>query len=162
MKKGIVFNTGSYFEWHIKIVGAAFILIGIVWISQNVIGGLLLITAGVTTFATNYHFMIDHQRKIYRDGVTILGVNFGSKIRYQSVEYLFVKAQKISRTYNSRIRSTTVAGTEYNGYIRFTEKEKVNLFSAHHKDDVVKKLTQLSNVLKVQIVDYTGEVSDVI
>jgi hypothetical protein len=161
MKKVMSLKTGSYFEWHMKIAGAVFILVGIAWISQNLIGGALLIIAGLSTFLINYHFTIDTKEKVYQDGLTIFGLKLGRKNKYQSVEYLFLKTGKASRTYNSRIQSSIITYLEFNGYIRFSEDKKVHLISAKAKQDAIDKLVPLSNFLNVQIVDYTLEVTDV-
>jgi hypothetical protein len=162
MKKIFAINTGPYFEWHIKLVGGFFVLAGVAWISQNLIGGALIIVAGLATFFTHYHFIIDVEKKLYREGLTIFGLRVGGTNKYQNVEYLFVKPQTVSRNYHSRIQSATIKDTEYNGYVRFSQNEKVHLIAAKTKQDVVDKLGPLSNFLKVQIVDYTREVTDVI
>jgi hypothetical protein len=162
MKKAFALNTGSYFEWHIKLVGVFFVLAGVAWISQNLIGGIFIIVAGLSTFFTHYHFIIDVEKKVYNDGVTIFGLRLGRTNTYENVEYLFVKPQKVTRTYHSRIQSATIKDIEFNGYVRFSENEKIHLVAAKTKQEVIDKLVPLSNYIKVQIVDYTREVTDVV
>ena len=90
----------------------------------------------------------------------MLGVRFGKKVKYRDVEYLFVKMNKVSRTFTSRIQSTTISDNEFDGYIRFSEQEKIHLFSNRNRMVVLKKMTPLAQAIGVQIIDYTREQVD--
>jgi len=157
MSKPIVINTGAYFEWHVKLVAGVMMVVGFAWITQNLIAGILLIIISVVPFGMNYFLLIDPERRMYQDGVSFFGFRSGASKRYQRVEYLFLKENKVTRRYNSRIQSSAVTDLEFDGYIRFSEREKIHLCSNTDREVVMKELTALSATLKVQIFDYTRD-----
>ena len=56
---------------------------------------------------------------------------------------------------NCRSLSTTIHGSELNGYIKFSEAVKVPLISDNNKSVVKKKLNEFASRLHIDVRDYT-------
>jgi hypothetical protein len=160
--KSISVNTGEYFPWHVKLVAGFIALAGITQVQSNLILGSVLILGGIIIFTTRYYFQIDMQNKRYRDGVSVMGLKLGDKKSFDAIEYLFIKSNKVSRTYNSRVTTKTIAGIEFDGYIKFSEDEKIHLFRNKERQIVLDKLLHLSRLTETSVMDYTREVPKVI
>ena len=61
-----------------------------------------------------------------------------------------------------RVASTTIRKDVYDGYLKFSEQEKIHLITKDSKKDLVKKLREISASLKVKIIDYSeGEPKEI-
>lgn len=162
MKTKLVINTGNYFPWTIKFGGALLLIIGTVAAVQNIILVSLFILSGGILLTTRYQLEIDFTNKRFKDYVFVMGLKFGPRKSFTAIEYLFIKSGNVSRTYNSKIHSTTITDVEYDGYIKFSEKDKIHLCSSKNRKTVINKLRKLSDHLDIRIFDYTKSVPDLI
>lgn len=55
-----------------------------------------------------------------------------------------------------RIASSTIQKEVYDGYLKFSEKDKIHLLTKDNKNDLIAKLKVMSAALKVKIVDYSA------
>jgi hypothetical protein len=66
-----------------------------------------------------------------------------------------VKTNREKTVLHSQIQTTTFRNTVFDGYIRFSETEKILLFRSKNKEEVIKKLQPISVQLQLRVVDYT-------
>jgi hypothetical protein len=153
------FKTSSYFPLTAIIV-AAIVMIPVAIIllfSTLVILGLITLLAGVVILTTHYRLEIDFQKKTFHDYVSFLFFfKSGETGRFESIHYLFVKSKKVSQTVNSRVSSMTVHKEVFDGYLKFSDDEKIHLDTKDTKEALLKKLTPISNQLRIRIIDYTA------
>lgn len=155
----INFKTSSYFPLTAIIV-AIIVLIpaGIILLfSPLVIVGLMMLLASVVILTTHYRLEIDFQKKMFHEYVSFLFFfKSGETGQFESIHYLFVKNKKVSQTVNSRVSSMTVHKEVFDGYLKFSDHEKVHLDTKDTKEALLKKLMPISNQLKTRIIDYTA------
>ncbi|HOX81650.1 MAG TPA: hypothetical protein PLJ60_00685 [Chryseolinea sp.] len=160
--KTIDFKTSNYFSETIFIIGVIFSLTGIFVLFANIIIGLGLLFSSVVIFTTHYRLSIDYEKKVFHDYLWILGMKSGEKGNFEEVEYLFIKKNRVSQTMSVKVASATVRKEVYDGYLRFSETEKIHLLTKDNKKNVVKKLREISSMLKVRIIDYSeGEPKEI-
>lgn len=150
--------NGSYFPWPVKIIGVFLILASIPNITTAPLLATLLLLGGAIIFTTHYGFKIDVAKSSYKEYTWFLGWKNGEEIKFNRIEYLFIKSNKVSRTYNSLLSSTTIGDLEYNGYLKVSESEKILIASSKNKKEVVARLENLKRYLNTSILDYTVEV----
>ncbi|MFZ6012136.1 MAG: hypothetical protein ACOYXT_17475 [Bacteroidota bacterium] len=153
-------RSNWYFPWPIKLVGIFLVLIAIgKFASSPVLSGIMVLIA-VIVFTTHYGVSIQASNQTYLEYVWFMGFKSGTRKKYNIIEYLFVKPNKVSRSYNSKVQRSTMVETEYDGFIKFSDSEKIHLFNSGDRQEVVEKLVKLSKAFNVRIVDYTREVPD--
>lgn len=153
----IDFHTSPYFPGSLRTLGV-FLLVG-VFIPGHVFLKLTFVFIGTLLITTHYRLRFDLSRKQYFDYVWILGFRSGSWDRFDRVEYLFIKRNRMRQNLNSMMTSRTIHVAVYDGYLRISEKNKIHLLTSRHKDVVVKKLRALASLLRVDILDYTDRES---
>ncbi len=156
------FKTAGYFSTTVIIVGVIFSLVGLVLLASNIIGGLILILGGTIVFSTHYRLMIDFDKKIFHDYVWILGLKSGDKGKFDRIEYVFIKKNRVSQNMNMHVATTTIRKEVYDAYLKFSDEEKIHLLTKDNKKDVLAKLRELSTMLNVRIIDYSdGEAKEI-
>ncbi|MEO7987964.1 MAG: hypothetical protein ABI663_00380 [Chryseolinea sp.] len=156
------FKTSGYFSSTVIVVGIIFSLVGLILLLSNIIGGLILLLIGIVISTTHYRLMIDFDKKIFHDYVWILGLKNGDKGIFEHIEYLFIKKNRVSQNMNMQVATTTIRKEVYDGYLRFSETEKIHLLTKDSKKTVVAKLRELSTMLNVRIIDYSdGEAKEI-
>jgi hypothetical protein len=152
-------NTISswYFPWTFKLGGVVLLLFAIVAIASSPIIAVLMFVVGLIILTTHYGFHIDKVASTYKEYTWFLFLKIGKEVKFDQIEYLYVKPNKVSRTYNSRIQSATITDIEYDGYIKFSEAEKIHVTHAKKREQVIIKLNLLRKYLNVKVLDYTRE-----
>jgi hypothetical protein len=155
-------NTLSswYFPWTIKIAGIILLPTAIAIISTSPIIAVVMLVTGLIIFTTHYGVCVDKVTSTYKEYTWFLFLKLGKEINFDHVEYLYIKPNKVSRTYNSRIQSATVTDIEYDAYIKFSETEKIHVTHSKHREQVIVKLRKLKDYLNVPILDYTKAVPE--
>ena len=91
-----------------------------------------------------------------------MGFKNGEKGKFERVEYVFVKKSAISQKMQLKAANSTIRKEVYDGYLKFSEEEKIHLITKDNKQDVVKKLREISTMLNVKIIDYSkGEADEI-
>jgi hypothetical protein len=155
------FKTSNYFTGMPYVAGFVFcavaILLGIA--GKFVPGGILLL-AGLCMITSHYRLLIDFSKNTYVEYVSILGMKTSREPgRFNSIEYLFIKKNRVSQTLNSRVQSTTIQKWRYDGFLKFSEHNKVHIISSENKSAVSEKLRSLAKSLNSRVVDYSNETS---
>jgi len=151
------FRTSSYFPMGVNLFGILIGLTGLALIfSPNPIAGIVCITASIIILTTSYRIEINFEKKLYKDYVWFLGIKNGKAERFENIEYLYIKQSKSSQRMNSLITSKTFTKDTFDGYLKFSEEEKIHLLTKENKASLIKKLTPIADALGVKIVDYSA------
>jgi len=112
---------------------------------------------GLSIATARLGLLVDINSRTYQEYVSLLGIRFGRKVSFHRIEYLFLKRNNVSQKMSARLASTTVHSEVFDGFIRFSETEKVRVYREKTKDALMKKLLELSARLSVDILDYTKQ-----
>ena len=153
--KVVDFRTSLYFSGTIIFMGVLFVVAGFFLFTIRNFGGAIPLLISVAIFTTHYRIRIDFESKEYFDYLWILGFKNGEKGKFKNIEYLFIKNNKVSQKMNSRASSTTIRTEVYDGYLKFSEEDKIHLITKSNKERLVKELTRIASMLNTRIVDYT-------
>jgi len=159
MKK-VDFKTSPYFSGIFIFLGIFLALVGFATLFSSIIGGVILLTLSLIIFTTHYRLSIDFETKTFHDYVWFLGFKNGEKGNFERVEYVFVKKNVISQKMQLKAANSTIHKEVYDGYLRFSEEEKIHILTKDNKQAVVKKLQEIAEILKVKIVDYSNGAPD--
>lgn len=158
----IDFKTSGYFSGTILFLGALLAVVGIAVVINNTLLGVVLLVISLVIFTTHYRLKIDFDNKIFYDYLWILGLKNGDKGKFENIEYIFIKRSKVSQTMRLRVASSTIQKEVYDGYLKFSEKDKIHLITKDSKKDLLEKLRMMSTALKVKIIDYSaGEPTEI-
>ncbi|MFY0625358.1 MAG: hypothetical protein JXR07_03615 [Reichenbachiella sp.] len=150
------YRTQYYFPKHIVTFGHVLIFMGaVVMTLVHWIAGAVLVTIGLLTVSLNFGLAIDTTKKVYHDYLFVLGVNTGKKRPYERIEYLYVTESKKTTIMQSRGSKSEISHHEFNGYIKFSEDEKVHLLSSRKKQKVMHFLEKMSAELDLDIKDFS-------
>ena len=100
-------------------------------------------------------FAFDLFKKEFHDYLWILGLKYGEKAKFEKIEYLFIKKSNVSQVMRSQVQSTTFRKEVFDGYLKFSEVEKIHLITRGNKNDLIKGLRVIATKLNVKIVDYS-------
>lgn len=159
MKNRIDFKTCNYFTGMPYVLGFILLPIGllVIFSPQPVIGAVILI-GGIIIVSTHYRMKIDYSNKRYSEYIWLLGLKTGIEQKsFISPEYLFIKKTQVSQTLNSRVSSTTIQKEQYDGFLKFSEDDKVHLMTYDNKKTILKKLREIASQLNLKVVDYAQE-----
>jgi hypothetical protein len=148
------FRTSGYFSGTIIFLGIVLIFVGVPVILKSVIIGSIIFLVCIIIFTTHYRLTIDFDNKIFHDYLWILGLKSGDRGKFEHIEYLFVKKSKVSQKMNHLVASSTIRKEVYEGYLRFSENNKLHLTTEDSKKELMKKLSVISKKLNVSIIDY--------
>jgi hypothetical protein len=149
------FFTGPYFPKGFMLIGGILLPFGILLAFVQAAIGITLIVVGLIT-TTHYRLQIDQGKRHYREYVWFLGLKIGKPVSFETIEYFFIKTSRESQTMNSgRIATSTITKLVYDGYLRFSEHDKVHVATKDKRETLVSKITPMSKALNVPIMDYT-------
>jgi hypothetical protein len=115
--------------------------------------GLLLSVVCLTTF---YKVDIHVAERWYREYIWVLGIKSGSRISYQTIDYLFINKGRITETTRSHIQSTTISHEEYRGFIKFDGQEKIHLLTHHNHAILIRNMIETGRQLHAPLIDYSS------
>jgi len=154
-RNSIDIRTAPYFPIAGRIGGIILAFAGLAIASVNIYFGLALVIGGVILVTTHYRLTIDFTSRIYRDYTWILGFKSGEKGRFEHIEYLFINKNKVTQTMSARVISTTIERYDYNGYLKFSETQKIHLRSDADKKVLVAHMQLLAAKLGCRLLDHS-------
>lgn len=154
----IDFKTSGYFSWHIILFGIFLAILGLPLLFTSIVGGVILCLISLVILTTHYRVSVDLDKKNYRDYLWILGLRNGEKGKFSNIEYVFIKKGTVTQTMRLRVASSTIRKEVFDGYLKFSEHDKIHLFTMDRKETLVKKLKTISSGLKVKLIDYSDGV----
>jgi hypothetical protein len=149
------FKTSAYFPWHITFGGVFLFGLGLAVLNLNVLVALALIIVGLVIITTHYRLQVDLDNKTYHDYLWIAGFKNGEKGVFHQIEYLFINKSKVKETMQLRVASSAIQREVFNGYLKFSEQDKVHLLTLDSKESLIKKIKGIASQLKVDVVDYS-------
>ncbi|SKC87252.1 hypothetical protein [Ohtaekwangia koreensis] len=153
--KVIDFKNTIYFPWTIVFLGVCLLLASMFVIFESLIAGLALLFISFLIFTTHYRLSIDFEAKVFFDYIWILGMKSGSKQTFETIEYLFIKKNKTVQRMNHVVGYSEVRKEKYDGYIKFSETQKIHLLAKDSKEVLLTKLRPISKQLNLKIIDYS-------
>jgi hypothetical protein len=139
-----VFGSVFLFVGFLGLVTAVYWLIAI---------GFLLSILCLTTF---YKVEVNTSEKWFKEYVWVLGIKSGERVKYGTIDYLFVNKGLITETTSSRIQSTTVTREEYRGFIKFDNNEKIHILTNTNRDRLVTEMTGAARNFQSRLFDYSS------
>jgi peroxiredoxin family protein len=153
--KPVDFRTSSYFSGTFIFVGIFLVFVGLLVLTKTLIGGLALLLISSILFTTHYRLTIDFDNKRYHDYLWILGMKHGEKGKFETIDYLFIKKSKEVQTMNSRASSATIKKDVFDGYLKFSEKDKIHLMTKGSKKDLIQQMKSIASKLSLDVMDYS-------
>jgi hypothetical protein len=153
------FFTSTFFPNGLMVAGGLLLLFGSLIATVQIWIGLVLMVVGSVVLTTHYRFRINLNERVYRDYVWFMGLRIGAPKKFERVEYFFIKSGRESRTMNMRVASTTIHKQIYDGYLRFSEHDKVHIATRDNREGILRRLSPMSDALKIPIMDYTNSSS---
>jgi hypothetical protein len=158
--KPVDFYTSSFFPQGFRLVGFIIGGFGILLAFVQPWVGIPMIVASLVVGFTHYRLQVNVTSRQYREYVWFLGFRIGKPVQFENIEYFFIKTSKESQTMNSgRISTMTIRKNVFDGYLRFSEHDKVHIATRDDREAILKKITPMSAALKVPIMDYTQSAS---
>ena len=110
--------------------------------------GLLIVTAYQGT-------EIDTGAKTFREYNSFLFIKSGKKIKYKTLEGVFIHRAKISqKMFTPRtMNSSTFTHVEYNAYLK-TDREKIFLTSGRNKMKLLERVRSIAAALNTSVADH--------
>jgi hypothetical protein len=156
------FKTAVFFPRRIVFTGVLLVFAVLLSVLKSLVLGLIIFLACVIIYTTHYRLRIDYTKKIFFDYVWILGLKNGDHGKFERIEYLFIKKSRVSQKMNHIVGSATLQKEIYDGYVKFSDQEKIHLMTKASKNVLLEKLRVISDKLKVRIIDYSeGEPKEI-
>jgi hypothetical protein len=149
------FFTSMYFPLGFVAGGAVLFAFGLLIVFVQLWVGVILILIGLVTISTHYRLSFDLSNRTYRDYVWFLGVKVGPSTTFRTIEYFFIKTGRESQTMNMRVVSSTMHKDVFDGFLKFSETDKLHVLTRDSQEAVLRKLMPMSQALNVPIMDYT-------
>lgn len=155
--KPVGFRTGYYFTGGIMFLGVALVLPGIFISKIHILATLPFFLVSVIILTTHYGLEIDITRKLHREYVWLMGLKFGPWEPFMSMEYIFIKKNRVAQTMHSLLNAHETHSEEYDAYLKFTETDKVHLGSAKRKEKLIKRMQGVAHQLQLDIIEYSDK-----
>ena len=156
MKSTFNFTVQYYFPSRaIWAIVAAFFFAGAVATQYYFWGSLALLVCALV-LTTKYGFEVNLAANQYQEYTWVLGYKSGEQIKFERIEYLFIKKIKLSRKMNSLLHSTTLDDEEYRAYLKFSEQEKIHFMTKADHNILVTETKKIAQSLSVGLFDYSS------
>ncbi|HRI79557.1 MAG TPA: hypothetical protein PLR06_08475 [Cyclobacteriaceae bacterium] len=141
---------GSIIFIGVLLLGAS----GWLFVTKGLAGFVPLVFA-VVIFTTHYRLQINLDEKEYREWLWVIGFKIEEKKKFEKIEYLYIKKSIESQRLNSRGSSMVSRREVFDGYLKFSEENKIHIDTHTNKDKLLKKLNPIATALDTRIIDYT-------
>ena len=146
---------GVLLPWQFRVASVGAIVVAFAILQNYWWVSLLIIAASFFVLVSHEGTEIDPLNKTFRSYTSFFFIKTGEFEKYSDVERIFINSGNQSmKMYSAHTSlSTTITERVYNAYIKFSNGEKVHLLTSKNKEEVLKKLTPLSQTLKVEILE---------
>ncbi len=153
----IDFKSGRLFPWTFQLFAVALLVAAVVYFTTYTMIsiGLLLFSLLIITAHTGVEF--DRKKQTYREYNSFLLIKTGKVLPYRGVEKVFINSGRVSqRVYTAHTTTSSVfTNTEYRGYVKLLNGNKIFLISGKDKVKVAEKLAGLADWLQTGFTDHT-------
>lgn len=153
------FKTSNYFTGMPYVLGFVLVPIGFgLLFSPKFIVGAVILSAGVVMLTTHVRLTVDLKQKKYTEYISLVGLKLDKEIHsFEQLEYVFIKKKRVSQTLHSRVSSNTIQKDQFDGYLKFSENDKVHLMTFDSRENLVKRLRPIATSLNTRIIDYSAD-----
>lgn len=158
-RKSIIdIKSGRLFPFQFLVLGFIIFISGIAVVGPYTIIGIILIIAGATILTAHEGTEIMPDSSSYREYNSFLFIKTGKGKKYQGIEKIFINPVRVStKMYTAHTsKSSTFYNIEYNAYLKFSDGEKVFLFSDKNKTRIQNRLKLVAESLNVPLQDNSG------
>lgn len=148
------FRIKNYLPLFFTVLGLGLIVIGILNVLDRFVlasGSFIMASVFITT---QYRLEINLKEKYYREYVWLLGLKFGDRVKYETMQYFYITKSKKSLIYGQTYKNHYVTGQHFNGYLKFSEDNKILIGDNSSKDWVLKRIKKFNAKLGLEIKDY--------
>ena len=158
-KSTVDIKSGTLFPFQFLVLGAIIFVAGLAVVGPYMIIGLVLIIAGAIILTAHEGTEISPGSRTYREYNSILFIKSGKDKKYERIEKIFINPVRISqRLYTAHTMSpATFLHVGYNAYLKFSDGEKIFLFSGKNKSRLKKRLAGIAKILNIPVQDNTGD-----
>lgn len=154
-EESIDFRTSYFFPPFARIGAWVIVVFGALAIFVNPIVGLLFFGVGLFVITSQYRIKIDFGRMNYFEYMWIFGLKNGDHEHFDKIEYIYVNRNKVRQTVQVRVASSAYDRDDFNVYLKFSEKQKIHLFSDENKGTAFNRAHALAKKFKCDVVDRT-------
>jgi hypothetical protein len=157
MSDKIDVKFGSLFPWPFRFIAVVVLLVGLSLILEKTFLGIGLMLIGGFILSGSEGTEINRAEKSYLDYKSFFFVKSGNKKKYGEIEKIFVSTSKMKQQlYTAHTNhSSTFENLEFNGFLKFSNGEKVQLLRKRKKSDLIKELKRVGMFLNVPVEDNT-------
>jgi hypothetical protein len=157
MSDKIDIRFGSLFPWPFRFIAAIVLLVGLFLIVEKTFLSLGLMLFGGFILSGFEGTEINRTEKFYVDYKSFFFLKSGDKTKYGDIEKIFVNTSKTKqRLYTAHTsHSWSFENLEFNGFIKFSDGEKVQLLRKRKKSELLKELNRVATFLNVPVEDKT-------
>jgi hypothetical protein len=147
-------KVDNYLPIQFTVLGVGLCIFGVLYLFSNLFVGLGSVLVGVVFSTTHYRLEVSRNKKFYHEYVWFLGLKVGPKIKFSSIEYWYITKSKQTQEYGPQYTRWSSTSTRYNGYLKFSEKEKIYIGDSRGKDLLLKKIKALNRDFGLEVMDY--------
>jgi hypothetical protein len=158
MSDKVDIKYGSLFPWPFRFLALLILLVGLSLIIERTILSIGLMLVGGFILSGYEGTEINKAEKSYFDYKSFFFVKSGERKKYAGIEKIFINASKIKqKLYTARTNhSSTFAHVAFNGYLKFSNGEKIQLLQKRNKADLLSALQKVATFLDVPLEDNTA------
>ena len=148
-------KAGKLFPFHFLILGCILLFAGAIVAVNYPIATAILVPLGLLIVTAYQGTEIDTGAKTFREYNSFLFIKSGKKIKYKTLEGVFIHRAKISqKMFTPRtMNSSTFTHVEYNAYLK-TDREKIFLTSGRNKMKLLERVRSIAAALNTSVADH--------
>lgn len=157
MKESIIDIKAESLPWHVKFIGALFLIGAITVIVNYWWLSIILALIGLTLLTGYSGTEINYTNKTFREYHSYLFIRRGVTEKYHGIERVFINKANVSqKMYTAHTgSSSTFENILFNAYLKFDDGRKIFLTSRKDKVRLIKLLNPVIAVLGVDLTDNT-------
>jgi hypothetical protein len=150
-------KSGYLLPWQFRLGALLAIVLALTTIHYNPWLSVVLVVGSIFSLTSYEGTEVDPVNKLYREYTAWFLIKTGAFEKFDQAERIYITQGKVSQQmYTAHTtHSSTFVNMVYNAYLKFSNEEKVHLLSIKNKNTLLKKISSLSDTLRVDIIDYT-------
>jgi hypothetical protein len=157
MSDKIDVKFGSLFPWPFRLIAVIVLLVGLSLILEKTFLSIGMMLIGGFILSGSEGTEINRTEKSYLDYKSFFFMKSGDKKKYSDIEKIFVSTSKTKQQLHTvhTNHSSIFENVEFNGFLKFSNGEKVQLLRKRKRSDLLKELKKVATFLNVTIEDNT-------
>lgn len=148
------FKIRNYLPLFFIVLGVGLTVSGLYSVLEKTLLSIGLFLIGLILATTQYRLEINFEKKYYREYVWTLGLKWGEKIKFHQIQYFYLTKSKKSQVFGQTYKNHYVTGAHFNGYLKFSDNEKILIADGSSKDRVLNRLKNINSKLGLEVKDY--------